>query len=281
VIEEGYIDDLLAEGETLGETMDLVSELKESGVRIEELPKTDIPQAFMAARVKKLATLKNIKAVMSDDKWKNRINGIRTEVLSLDEVDSLYKDGQRGAKTPTILQALAERGHKFRTLEEVTTALRSYEDEEKTDRVIEETKHESETKPLSPRHAPPPRPDNGRRFVSEEEIKKLREYLYQNHFMTKQQAEGLLREVLIDILAEGNSLEEACAVCKELHMQGVRLERLKSGEQTNRNRIKTTYRKLRKNKSPGGKDDNEDIGDIIYIQPESVGSGCCGGCLLL
>jgi len=67
----------------------------------------------MAARVKKIATLKNMKAVMSEDVWKNRVGGVKTEVLSLDEVDKVYKEGRRGALTPSILQALAEKGEKF------------------------------------------------------------------------------------------------------------------------------------------------------------------------
>jgi len=113
VISEEYVEDLLFEGETLGETMDLVSELKDSGIRVEDIPKTEIPQAFMAARVKKLATLKNIKATMSEDVWKNRINCVKTEVLSLDDVDKVYKEGRRGALTPTILHALAEKGGKI------------------------------------------------------------------------------------------------------------------------------------------------------------------------
>jgi len=127
VISEEYVEDLLFEGETLGETMDLVSELKDSGIRVEDIPKTEIPQAFMAARVKKLATLKNMKATMSEDVWKNRINCVKTEVLSLDDVDKVYKEGRRGALTPAILQALAEKGEKFSTLDDVATALRSYQ----------------------------------------------------------------------------------------------------------------------------------------------------------
>jgi len=93
--------------------------------------------------------------------------------------------------------------------------------------------------------------------------------------MNQQQAEAIPKDIIVDILLESKSLEEACEASKQLHSQGVRLERLKSNEQVNKDRIKTTYRKIRKTR--GYK--NDGTGDIVYMQPESVGGNCC--CIIL
>jgi len=80
------------------------------------------------------------------------------------------------------------------------------------------------------------------REVSPEEIARLRLFLAESAMMTTEQAEGIPIDVLTDLTAEGVNLEETFAVCRELHAQGVRLEKMRPpGEPSNPKRVKTTY----------------------------------------